>query len=116
MDYIDYYQILGVERTASQADIKRAYRRLARKYHPDLHPDDPAAKAKFQQVNEANEVLSDPEKRRRYDDYGLHWRQAEEMEKQRRTAQGKGPRAPQSTLDKTAYPRGCRTVAIVAAV
>lgn len=86
MDYIDYYHILGVERTASQADIKRAYRKLARKYHPDLHPDDPGAQAKFQQLNEANEVLGDPEKRRKYDEYGQHWRQAEEMEAQGRQA------------------------------
>lgn len=84
MDYIDYYHTLGVERTASQADIKRAYRRLARQYHPDLHPDDPEAQAKFQQLNEANEVLGDPEKRRKYDEYGQHWRQAEEMEAQGR--------------------------------
>lgn len=90
MDYIDYYRILGIERTATQADIKRAYRKLARKYHPDLHPDDPSAKAKFQQLNEANEVLSDPEKRRRYDEYGQHWQQAEEMEAQRRNAQAGG--------------------------
>ena len=86
MDYIDYYHTLGVERTASQADIKRAYRKLARKYHPDLHPDDPGAQAKFQQLNEANEVLGDPEKRRKYDEYGQHWRQAEEMEAQGRQA------------------------------
>lgn len=87
MDYIDYYHTLGVERTASQADIKRAYRRLARQYHPDLHPDDPTAQAKFQQLNEANEVLGDPEKRQKYDEYGQHWRQAEEMEAQRRNRQ-----------------------------
>lgn len=88
MDYIDYYHTLGVERTASQADIKRAYRRLARQYHPDLHPDDPEAQAKFQQLNEANEVLGDPEKRRKYDEYGQHWRQAEAMEAQGRHSGG----------------------------
>lgn len=88
MDYIDYYHTLGVERTASQADIKRAYRKLARQYHPDLHPNDPAAQAKFQQLNEANEVLGDPEKRRKYDEYGEHWQHAEEIERQRRASQG----------------------------
>ena len=69
MEYIDYYRILGIERTATQADIKRAYRKKARQYHPDLNPNDPAAQAKFQQLNEANEVLSDPEKRRKYDEW-----------------------------------------------
>lgn len=87
MDYIDYYHTLGVAHNATQADIKRAYRKLARKYHPDLHPDDPEAEKKFQQLNEANEVLGDPEKRRKYDEYGEHWKQAEQMEAQRRAKQ-----------------------------
>lgn len=64
MAYIDYYKILGVDKNASQDDVKKAFRKLARKYHPDLNPNDPSAKDKFQEINEANEVLSDPEKRK----------------------------------------------------
>ncbi len=67
MDSADYYKILGLEKTALAKDIKSAYRKLARKYHPDLNPNDKDAKKKFQQINEANEVLSDPEKRKKYD-------------------------------------------------
>ncbi len=79
--YIDYYKILGVDKNATQAEIKNAYRKLARKYHPDLNPNDKEAKSKFQQINEANEVLSDPEKRKKYDQYGKDWKHAEEFEK-----------------------------------
>ena len=68
MAFIDYYKVLGVERNATQDDIKKAYRKMARKYHPDLNKDDPNAKDKFQEINEANEVLSDPEKRKKYDE------------------------------------------------
>ncbi len=81
MDYIDYYKILGLDKSASKEDIRKAYRKLARKYHPDLNPNDESAKQKFQQVNEANEVLSDPEKRKKYDQYGKDWKHAEAYEK-----------------------------------
>ena len=75
---------------ASQDDIKRAFRKLARKYHPDLNPNDPGAKDKFQEINEANEVLSDPEKRKKYDEYGEHWKHADEFEAQKRAQQQAG--------------------------
>lgn len=84
MAFIDYYKVLGVERTASPADIRKAYRKLAKKYHPDVNKTDPDAQQRFQEVNEANEVLSDPEKRKKYDEYGENWRHADEFEAQRR--------------------------------
>jgi len=83
MDFVDYYKLLGIEKTASTKDIKNAFRKLARKYHPDLNPNDKDAKRKFQQINEANEVLSDPEKRRKYDQYGKDWQHPDQFEKQR---------------------------------
>jgi curved DNA-binding protein len=81
MEFIDYYNILEIQKTSTEADIKAAYRKLARKYHPDLNPNDENAKKKFQQINEANEVLSDPEKRKKYDKYGKDWKHADEFEK-----------------------------------
>ena len=71
--FIDYYKILGVPKDIPQADIKAAYRKRSKQFHPDLHPDDPKAKAKFQLLNEAYEVLNDPDKRARYDQYGENW-------------------------------------------
>jgi curved DNA-binding protein len=73
MDYKDYYATLGVSKTASQDDIKKAFRKLARQYHPDIKPGDASAEAKFKEINEANDVLSDPEKRKKYDKLGSNW-------------------------------------------
>ncbi|HKP31720.1 MAG TPA: J domain-containing protein [Chitinophagaceae bacterium] len=87
MDYIDYYKTLGVDKTASDEDIKKAYRKLARKHHPDLNPNDKEAHKKFQQINEANEVLSDPEKRKKYDKYGKDWKHGEEFERAKQQRQ-----------------------------
>jgi curved DNA-binding protein len=75
-DFKDYYQILGVNKTATQEDIKKAFRKLARKYHPDVNQGNKEAEARFKEVNEAYEVLSDPEKRQKYDQFGQYWKQA----------------------------------------
>jgi curved DNA-binding protein len=85
MDFIDYYKILGIDKNATTEDIKKAYRKLARQYHPDLNPNDKEAHKKFQQINEANEVLSDPEKRKKYDRYGKDWQHADQFEQARQS-------------------------------
>ena len=87
MEFIDYYKILGIDKGASEEDIKKAYRKLARKLHPDLNPNDKEAHQKFQQINEANEVLSDTEKRKKYDTYGKDWQHADQFEQQKRSRQ-----------------------------
>lgn len=87
MEYIDYYKILELSKTATADDVKKAYRKLARKYHPDINPNDKGANKKFQEINEANEVLSDPEKRKKYDKYGKDWQHGEAQEQARRSHQ-----------------------------
>src|SRR5262245_43182153 len=87
MEFIDDYKVLGIEKNAAQDDIRRAYRKLARKHHPDLNPNDKEAHKKYQQINEANEVLSDPEKRKKYDQYGKDWEHAEQFEQARHSQQ-----------------------------
>ncbi len=89
---MDYYKILGIEKKATEADIKKAYRKLARKYHPDVNPNDKAAEQKFKEINEANEVLSNAENRKKYDAYGENWKQgnayANQQGQQRSSGQG----------------------------
>ena len=80
MAFIDYYKILGVNKTIPQKDVKKAYLKRAKQFHPDLHPDDPKAQAKFQALQEAYDVIGDPEKRRKYDQYGEQWKQAEQFQ------------------------------------
>ena len=80
MDFIDYYKVLGTDKSATDADIKKAYRKMARKYHPDINPNNKDAELKFKEVNEANEVLSKPENRKKYDKYGKDWKHADQYE------------------------------------
>ncbi|MBK7428449.1 MAG: J domain-containing protein [Saprospiraceae bacterium] len=93
MEFIDYYNVLGLSKSASTEDIKKAYRKLARKHHPDLNPNDKDAGLKFQRINEANEVLSDPEKRKKYDKYGKDWERGEEYEQYQKSRQQHGARS-----------------------
>jgi len=92
MTFVDYYKILGIDKSATPADIKNAYRKLARKFHPDLNPENADAKKNFQQINEANEVLSDPVKRKKYDQYGNDWQHADEFEKAKQQQQSSASR------------------------
>jgi curved DNA-binding protein len=78
MEFKDYYATLGLSKSATEKEIKQAFRKLARKYHPDVNPGDKASEAKFKEINEANEVLSDPDKRRKYDELGANWRAYEQ--------------------------------------
>src|SRR5713226_5098087 len=87
MEYRDYYQILGVPKNSTEKDIKQAYRRLARKFHPDVNPGNKAAQEKFKEINEAYDVLSDSDKRKKYDTLGANWNQYEQYQR----AGGRGP-------------------------
>src|SRR5436190_19382692 len=91
MDFKDYYSVLGLSKTATDEEIKRAYRKLARKHHPDLNPGDKSAESKFKEINEANEVLGDPEKRRKYDELGANWRMYEQAQQQGQPYPGGSP-------------------------
>tara|TARA_R110002124_G_scaffold227889_2_gene393272 strand:- start:21765 stop:22676 length:912 start_codon:yes stop_codon:yes gene_type:complete len=109
MSYIDYYKILGLDKSASAGDIKKAYRKLARKYHPDVNPNDPDAEKRFQQINEANEVLSNPEHRKKYDAYGKDWKHADDIERakqQQRQQRSSGQRYTYEGFDDAGFDGG----------
>ena len=91
MDFKDYYATLGVAKTATEKEIKQAFRKLARKYHPDVNPGDKTAEARFKEINEANEVLADPEKRNKYDELGANWRAYEQAQRSGGTGGGANP-------------------------
>ena len=99
MEFIDYYKVLGVSKDATSDEIKKAYRKLARKLHPDINPNDKEAHVKFQQLNEANEVLSHPEKRKKYDKYGKDWENGEEYEKYQQQQRSNSGRQQQANAD-----------------
>ncbi|WP_166925798.1 DnaJ C-terminal domain-containing protein [Flavobacterium poyangense] len=106
MDYIDYYKTLEITKSATEAEIKKAYRKAARKYHPDLNPNDKEAEKKFKEINEANEVLSNPENRKKYDKYGKDWKHADEFEKAGYNPNQQQRTRPQSNPDYSDFSGG----------
>nr|WP_199075786.1 J domain-containing protein [Pedobacter sp. ASV19] len=103
MAFIDYYNILGIDKKATADEIKKAYRKLARKYHPDLNPNDKEANKQFQLINEANEVLSDAEKRKKYDEHGEHWKHADEFEKAKQSQRSQQQHTGQNPFEGGGY-------------
>ncbi len=105
MEFIDYYKVLGINKNASDDDIKKAYRKAARKYHPDLNPNDKEAEKKFKEINEANEVLSNAENRKKYDAYGKDWKHADHFEqaKQNQSRQSSGHRGSSANFENEDY-------------
>src|SRR6266508_4232033 len=91
MEFKDYYATLGVSKTATDKEIKQAFRKLARKHHPDVNPNDKGAETKFKEINEANEVLGDPGKRKKYDELGANWRMYEQAQQQGQPYPGGSP-------------------------
>ena len=91
MEFKDYYATLGVSKTATDKELKQAYRKLARKFHPDVNPGDKAAEARFKEINEAYEVLGNAESRRKYDELGANWRQYEQAQREGGAPPGWGP-------------------------
>ena len=102
MEYIDYYKILEIDKNASEAEIKKAYRKLARKFHPDLNPNDKESERKFKEINEANEVLSNVENRKKYDQYGKDWKHADDFEKSKQH-QSKSQRSQSTNFSESGF-------------
>jgi len=106
MAFIDYYKILGVQKDIAQKDVKKAYLKRAKQFHPDLHPDDPKAKAKFQALNEAYDVIGDPEKRQKYDQYGEQWKDVNDFQQAGGGFQGTNGGSPFDGFDFSAFKSG----------